>query len=455
MHIDLQAKLHNKQKWGLKRTCLVCLAVLLLFSWTGVGFCSSFEQIREAFDRDFNRLNPEKIKDRFVSVVEGISGMRIKKPVGIVYRSRGDVKNELFLQEMKKKNLDDKRKIQGYEYVLRQFHLLAPDKSYKEVLLRSYYDHIYGYYDPSKNSLILMEGVHKLAAANALFHELVHAAQDSTVDLIKYQDKYCNSLDSALAASALLEGQASVAELILQIERNLEGKTKNEILADLLARLLAQMDQNPISSNTGDQNIFNSCIHFPYSYGLVFVLKRKVKEDADFSKMFEAVPISTEQILHTQKFDSRELPMRTALEERIDKISSLPGITLLIDTSLGEYFIRQMFTSVVGNAAMAKNSAAGWGGDKILVIKSGEKSLFIWDTLWDNVEDADEFFHSYADYSKTRYHVKDLLPDSIFDASLTTDDNKVFIKKKGNRVLIMEGQIATSTLKDILKAIGL
>jgi len=427
----------------------------LLFSWTGVGLCSSFEQIREAFDRDFNRLNPVKIKDRFVSVVEGISGMRIKKQVGIKYRSRGDVKNELFLQEMKKKNLDSERKIQGYEYILRQFHLLASDISYKDVLLRSYYDHIYGYYDPSKNSLILMEGVHKLAVANVLFHELVHAAQDSTVDLTKYKDKYCSSLDSALAASALLEGQASVAELILQIERNLEGQTKNEILADLLARLLTQMDQNPISSNTGDQNMFESCMHFPYSYGLVFVLKRKVKEDVDFSKMFEAVPVSTGQILHAQKFDAWELPLITALEQRIDKISSLPGTTLLLDTSLGEYFIRQMFTSVVGNADMAKNSAAGWGGGTIFVIKSGQNSLFIWDTLWDSVEDADEFFHGYVDYSKTRYHVKDLPPDGIFDASLTTDDNKVLIKKKGNRVLIMEGQIVTSTLKNILKAIGL
>ena len=148
--------------------------------------------------------------------------------------------------------------------------------------------------------------------------------------------------------------------------------------------------------------------------------------------------------------------MSTALEQSIDKISSLPGMTLLLNTSLGEYFIRQMFTNIVQNDVdTAIKSAAGWGGDRICVIKTGENLIFVWDTLWDSGSDADEFFHCYVDCSKARYHVKDLPPDDIFEASLTTDNNKVLIKKEGNRVLIMEGQIETSTMENILKAIGL
>jgi len=451
-----QNNLQTKKNQAYKKTCLLSLSAILLLSWTGTGFCSSLEQMRNAFDRDFKRVNAVKIKDRFVSIVEDISGMKIKNQVGISYQSRGDVKNELFLQEMKKKNLNDDQKIQGYEYILRRFHLLASDNSYKDVLLRSYFDHIYGYYDPSKDSIILMEGIHKLAVENALFHELVHAAQDSTVDLIKYQGKYCSSFDSSLAASALIEGQASAVELIARIERNLEGKAKNEILSDLLDRILAQLGRNPASADTDDQNMFESCMDFPYSYGLVFVLTRIVKEDVAFAKMLEAVPISTEQILHTQKYKAQEQPIKTVLEKNADKISSIPGITLLLDTSLGEYFIRQMLTNILQNDKdTAKNAASGWGGDRIFVVKSGEKSLFIWDTLWDSGKDADEFFHCYVDYSKVRYHVENLPPDKIFDATLTADDNKVLIKKDGNRILIMEGQIATSTLNNILKSIGL
>ena len=285
MRMSLQNKFQTKNKWVFRRTCLLSIVAFLLFSLAGAGFCSSFKQIQEAFDRDFNRLNPIKIKDRLVSIVEGISGMKIEEQVRIDYRSRGDVKNELFLQEMQRKNLNKERKIQGYEYILKQFNLLEPNISFKDVLIRSYYDHIYGYYDPSDNSLLLMEGVHKQAAASVLFHELVHAAQDSTIDLIKYQEKYCHSLDSALAASTLLEGQASAAELLVQIERNLEGKTKKEILTDLLAR----MDEIPITTPTDGQNMLESYMSFPYSFGLVFVLKRIVQEDAEFSKMFEAV----------------------------------------------------------------------------------------------------------------------------------------------------------------------
>jgi|GEM_PF-5470892 len=454
--MSLQNNMQAKNKWVLKKICLLSLAAFLLFSWTGSGFCSPLEQIRNAFDRDFNRMNPEKIKDRFVSIVEDISGMKVKNQVGISYRSRGDVKNELFLQDMKKWNLNNNKKMQGYEYILKRFHLLASDTSFKDVYLKSYYDHLYGYYDPSKKSIILMEGIHKLVAENVLFHEIVHAAQDSAVDLIKYQEKHSSSFDATLAASALLEGQASAVELIARIERNLEGKAKNEILSDLLDRILAQLGRNPGSNNTDNQNMFESCMDFSYSYGLVFVLTRIVKEDADFSRMLEAIPISTEQILHIQKYDAKEQPMKTVLEKSRDKISSIPGMTLLLDTSLGEYFIRQMFTNILQNDNdTAKNAAAGWGGDRIFVLKSGEHLLFIWDTLWDSDKDADEFLRCYADYSKARYNVENLPPDMIFDATLTTDDDKVLIKKNGNRILIMEGQIITSTLKNILKSIGL
>lgn len=444
--MSLQKKLLTK-RLSCKISLLLCLLVLGIFSWNGAGWCSSFSEIREAFERDFNRLNPEKIKSRFVSLVESISGMRIDNKIRIDYQPRGDVKDKLFLNEMYRNSLKDNQMIQGYEYILQQFHLLEYNRSLRDILL-AYYDDIYGLYDPSNKALVFMEGVNKLAVATVMFHELVHAAQDSTVDLIKYRDQYCGTIDAALAASALIEGQATAVELIVQIERNLEGKTRKEILKYMLEQIGNQT--TPIGLN--DADMFKALRIFPYSSGLIFVLQRIVKEDSDFLKMFEDVPVSTEQVLHAEKFDTKEQPIITVLEKNRKKISSLPGVNILLDTTLGEYYIRQVFANIFReDISISQKVASGWGGDRIYIIQSGKDLFLIFDTLWDSVEDAKEFFKGYIDFSKKRFNAQRMLTTDNFDATLTKDGNSVLIKKDGNRVIVIEGKIMPSILEGIRK----
>jgi len=47
-------------------------------------------------------------------------------------------------------------------------------------------------------------------------------------------------------------------------------------------------------------------------------------------------------------------------------------------------------------AEEARRAAAGWGGDLAFVFeREGRAPLFVWKTVWDRPEDAQEFFRAY------------------------------------------------------------
>ncbi len=435
-------------------TAMIMISIFLLYflSSCGVGFCASFPETMQAFEQDFKRINPETLKSHFTTVVENLSGMKINKPVPIEYRPRGDVKNEWVIQELGRNNLKDNFRLEGYEYLLNRFQLLDLKKPLNEILL-TYYDDIYGLYDPHKKSIVFMMGINQQAVMTTLFHELMHAAQDSAIDLIKYQEKHGSTIDEELAASALIEGQASSLQLLVQIEKNLEGKTRKEIIQDVIDRI---KDNGTDSFLAPDADIINSLQSFPYNYGLLFVLERIIKDDSDFSGMFKKVPISTEQILHIEKFETNELPLKTALNEKKKQIAAIPDVNVIFDTSLGEYYINQIFNRVhKSKEGDIDKVSAGWGGDRIFVMKSENSLFFIWDTLWDSRADANEFYQQYLVFSKNRSNADNFSSNEIFNAVYNKEEAGVYIKIYDNRVLIIEGQIKPAVFKKIQNILDL
>jgi hypothetical protein len=447
MHLILRKNWHNEKRTYQIVPFWVCFFVLSLIVWSAPAFGYNFEQVIDSFETDFDRVNPIKMRGRFESIIRKISGMEIGQDVRITFRPRGDVKHELFVQDMKKQNLTDEYKIAAYEYVLKQLRLIEGDHSFKDILLGSLYDNMYGFYSPSSKDLVIIEGTGKSIEGTILFHELVHAAQDWTIDLNEYYERHSRDLDCGLAASALVEGQAAAVELIVQIEQNLQNKTRKEILETILAQMV-----NTVCYPESEQNDFLSMVNtFPYYSGLRFVLQRYLNDTEDFTRMFENVPSSTEQILHPEKFYRNERPVETILERNKAELLSLAGTKLMFDTTLGEYHIRHIFCSVLKTERKRnENAASGWGGDRMFVLRSNGRLYFIWDTSWDSVEDAREFYECYLDFSKCRFKARKLHPHDIFDATLSKDKISLFLKRDGNRVVIIEGGVPPSALNSLI-----
>ena len=104
-----------------------------------VSFVSAFEfnEVVQAFETDFNRENPIKLRGRFESIIESISGMNIDDQIQISFKPRGDVKYEYFLQDMQQSNMAGEAEIEGYEFLLKQLDLLNPEHNLKDILFES------------------------------------------------------------------------------------------------------------------------------------------------------------------------------------------------------------------------------------------------------------------------------------------------------------------------------
>lgn len=389
------------------RIILILLAVIILV-WEGAALSASISEIRKTFDDDFGRIDPVSIKNHYKTIVENLSGIKIAGSVPIIYKPKGDVKNEWFSEEMESNRLNNDSKISGYEFLLKRLRLLPLDDSIKNILM-TLYDDVYGLYDPSKKSIIFLEGTNRNLMPAILFHELMHAAQDEAIDIEKYQENYFTTLDSSLAASALLEGQAGALEYLVQMEKNLEDNTRQEAIEEVIHFL---DDKEGTLIEIGTYSPLKQVRAFPYTMGFSFVLKRIAKGE-DFNEMFEKVPATSEQVMHIDKFDSNEKPEKTILEEKINQIKSLKNCSLLLHTTLGEYYILQILNnSVDKNMAAGKRASEGWNGDSLAVIKNGKSFFLLWDTLWDTPKDAQEFYEEYIRYANKRFEKNEIIKDS-------------------------------------------
>lgn len=440
------------EKWQTKKqtnrilifTICICLFAFLFWSSHASGY--EFEDVIQSFERDFKRENPIKMKGRFETIIQDVTGMKNDETVNIVFKSRGDVKQETFSEQMKKQTLKDDNTILGFEYLLKQFGLLEKEYALKDVLLGSQYDKVYGFYEPTNKNIVLIEGTSKIIAADTMFHELVHSAQDGTINLDKFYTKYGNNLDSSLAASALVEGQATAVSILVQIAQNLQDKSAEEILQPFIDR----MDNDLFGMEREEKDFLTDLNTFPYFFGLRFVLQRYVKDKSNFVEMFDNVPISTEQILHPEKYQRNEKPITTILYKNKPSISKIPNVTLMLDTTLGEFFIRQLFHDVL-EPDIVNAASSGWGGDQILVLQADKGMFLIWDTVWDSEKDAQEFYQSFVEYYKKLFKVKDLQQKNGFTSTLKKGKTEVFLKKKKKRIFIIEGNVPDSALGTLKK----
>ena len=123
----------------------------------------------------------------------------------------------------------------------------------------------------------------------------------------------------------------------------------------------------------------------PYFVGLDFVsalVARGGWESVEAA--WKRPPESTEQVLHVQKFVSREPP------QKVEAAAGPAGAHIVADGVLGELLIQ----TLLGGAA---RPAEGWGGDRYSVWEVGGKTLLVWRSTWDTPAAALDFraaFHA-------------------------------------------------------------
>ncbi|HSL76451.1 MAG TPA: hypothetical protein VK867_05860 [Candidatus Limnocylindrales bacterium] len=262
--------------------------------------------------------------------------------------------------------------------------LLAKDVKLKDVYIDLLESQVAGLYDPVRKKLYVVSKAGDVGPVEEVYysHEYDHALQDQNFDLEAITDGLEDETDEALARQALVEGDAYVV-MTYWLQQNLTPEELTEVIQSS-SDPEAQQALNRIPPIVQAQLIFSAV------QGTQFVGRIQMSGDwAAVDAAFGDPPQSTEQVLHPEKFDAREAPIKVDLP---DDIASKMGIgwSVIDEDTMGEHQTAIWLGS--GSIAAADDASAGWGGDRITILGGPDDSWAIaWHTVWDSDDDAAEF----------------------------------------------------------------
>jgi hypothetical protein len=262
--------------------------------------------------------------------------------------------------------------------------LLPADTDLAALQLALLGDQVLGYYDEDTGDLAVVQrrGAFGPLEQVTLAHEYTHALQDQHFDLDTLESDDLSNADRALARLTLAEGDAT---LLMQ-----QWALSNLTFEELLEVTRRALDPEQLEALSDVPRLLARQLEFPYLEGLVFASSLyQAGGWAAVDAAYKAPPESTEQIIHPEKYTSREAPIEVAPPLAAADLGE--GWTEGWSDTLGELGIATWLEPTAGVAA-AKTAAAGWGGDRIVMLEGGDGTwLVAWQTAWDTAADADGF----------------------------------------------------------------
>jgi hypothetical protein len=126
------------------------------------------------------------------------------------------------------------------------------------------------------------------------------------------------------------------------------------------------------------------------------------------NQAYEELPVSTEQILHPDKYLAGEKPIDVAAAPVPKAFGS--DWQIIVNEVLGEWRTYLLLTASVDEAARlseetAQKAAAGWGGDhyRVYYDPKSDQSALVLEWIWDTPADAAEFQQAMKAYLDLRF----------------------------------------------------
>ncbi len=240
-------------------------------------------------------------------------------------------------------------------------------------------EQVAAFYDQHQHKLFMYEDASLENAQNrvVLAHELTHALQDQYFGLSRLPLEIKNNDDAAAAASALVEGEAT---LVMS-----EYMMKNLSLKALKDNVAASITQN-MSELASAPRYLREMLVFPYLRGQEFC--SSLSGGGGYkavSAAYTRPPSSTSQILHPEKFfrEPREEPIAIEWPD-----VTVNGKLPTADNTLGEMGTRIQIAQYTDDKT-GEDAANGWRGDRYVCYDSGQ--ALAWKSVWASEADAAEF----------------------------------------------------------------
>lgn len=359
--------------------------------------------------------------------------LSIMRPVKSGAQSRAEIEKSII------KNLDNETtpaEMHATEALLHVFGLAPNDFEYRPFLIKLLTEQVAGYYDPKAQQFYLADWIDLEGQKPVMAHELTHALQDQHFNLKRFENWPKGDSDAELAAHALIEGDAMLAMTLYM--------AKHPLVALAFTRSLRSQENATEQLKRAPRALRESLL-FPYETGSTWATAVYQRGGWDLvSKAFTKLPLSTEQVMHPDKYFTYEAPLKLTVPEL--KLQLGPTWKRIDSDVNGEWGCYLLLDEYLNDSAAAKKAAAGWAGDEFALYQGAKPTdLFVAQlTAWDTPLDAREFFDAYLKRTWKRY------PDAQGTETTSTTErgerhewetatSRGVLELRGSRVLILEG----------------
>jgi len=360
-----------------------------------------------------------------------ISGMKLFHPVPCAFITKEKINQFLKQRVHEDENPED---IRSEELVLKRFGFVPQDYNLAENTVDLLTEQAAAFYDYNKKKLFITETTPSDSQDMVLAHELSHALADQNFHLARYIRQGRKSDDGSTARLAVMEGQATWLMSEYLAER--AGKSLRDS-----PEMVALMASDTENSGGGEYPVFENAplylrqtLVFPYTKGMLFqnaVLQHDGQEG--FAEVFRRPPVSTQQILHPEKYFDKVMPTDPELPEA-HLPSSYKG---LIGGSLGE-LEHTILLEQYADKDIAHDLAPHWRGCnfELREDRRTRRDVLLYAVEWDTAENARRYFAAYRKALEKRW--------KSFKAAAETADSVTGSGDFGGFELRVSGTIVTS-----------
>jgi hypothetical protein len=362
-----------------------------------------------------------------------ISGMKMRHPVPCDFITKEKIKE--FLNKRIKEETKPEE-IRAEELTLKKFGLLPPDFDLARTTVDLLTEQAAAFYDYDRKKLFITETTGSEPQEPVLAHELAHAIADQTFNLGKFIRQGRKSDDGSTARLAVMEGQATWLMSEYMARRGGQSlKTSPELVAMMSTMSDGGGAQYPVFDKA--PLYLRLSLVFPYTKGMLFQNALVQREGVEgFSEVFRQPPVSTQQIIHPEKYFEHVKPADPALPDA-HLSHSFKG---LVGGSLGELEHTILLEQYLGKERAAE-VAPHWRGCtfELREDKKAGRVVLLYASQWDSEENARRFLDAYLDVLRKKWKKIALDPESPAGVTGSGDDGRFELRRKGAVVTSVEG----------------
>jgi hypothetical protein len=319
--------------------------------------------------------------ERVVQEIAAVRGIEAQRPIPSEVQDRttlGERIREMILREY------PIEEIEADQRAMMVAGVLQPDDNLFDLTLGMLQENIAGYYDHDMQTFFILDDTPPEAQEMVMSHELFHALQDQEwgIELVRGPEDKLS--DVTLARTALLEGDAVAVMLLHSV---FPGVALNEI--PFVEALLQQTSVQPAGGFQVPEMMWQQ-LAYPYSAGFSFILDLFEAGGWDaVNAAYLDPPDSTEQILHPEKYLTRDDPTWVEFSLR-----SHGHLEMYEDDIMGEFssraWLQQILTGRVTPTSIER-VCAGWDGDRMRFFRSASEEthdVLVWAVTFDSTAEA-------------------------------------------------------------------